>query len=236
MLHTSFTLKPIEIQTGERREETAGGFVAPESVRPAIPRALQAAEKLGSASLHEPSGLPISRDLDLLRHLRVTMSLQPCADEDRYARAYQDQGSANNLDDGERLVWLVRGGECGEDKGQGSAGKAKAGQNDGHRLASGNVADMRASGAALQADHGCEDKEKRQKCGDNRHANQHVVSALDAGARLADQAANHIVLKRSTDGGRTWGPLQVVARDGTNSLNNPCVVQELSTGRILLMM
>jgi sialidase-1 len=29
--------------------------------------------------------------------------------------------------------------------------------------------------------------------------------------------------------------LQVVARDGDNSLNNPCVVQEQSTGRILLM-
>ena len=51
----------------------------------------------------------------------------------------------------------------------------------------------------------------------------------------SDQAANHIVLKRSSDGGRTWGPLQVVVRDGKNSLNNPCVVQEQASGRILLM-
>ena len=51
----------------------------------------------------------------------------------------------------------------------------------------------------------------------------------------ADQAANRIVLKRSTDGGHTWGPLQTVAADGLNSLNNPTTLVDQSNGRVLLM-
>ncbi|MET7894862.1 sialidase family protein [Streptomyces mirabilis] len=53
-----------------------------------------------------------------------------------------------------------------------------------------------------------------------------------------DSAADHghidIVLKRSTDGGRTWGPLQAVARNGNNLAGNPAPVV-LDTGRILLV-
>ncbi|MFF7372597.1 sialidase family protein [Streptomyces tricolor] len=53
-----------------------------------------------------------------------------------------------------------------------------------------------------------------------------------------DSAADHghidIVLKRSTDGGRTWGPLQVAARNGTDLAGNPAPVV-LDTGRILLV-
>ena len=62
-----------------------------------------------------------------------------------------------------------------------------------------------------------------------------LLALAEGRAAHADQAANQIILKRSSDGGRTWGPLQVIARDGENSLNNPCLVQERSTGRILLM-
>ncbi|SFE76829.1 sialidase-1 [Streptomyces mirabilis] len=54
----------------------------------------------------------------------------------------------------------------------------------------------------------------------------------------ADSAADHghidIVLKRSTDGGRTWGPLQAVARNGKDLAGNPAPVV-LDTGRILLV-
>ncbi len=42
------------------------------------------------------------------------------------------------------------------------------------------------------------------------------------------------MLKRSTDGGRTWGPLQVAARNGTDLAGNPAPVV-LDTGRILLV-
>lgn len=51
---------------------------------------------------------------------------------------------------------------------------------------------------------------------------------------LHDHAQNDIVLKRSTDGGRTWSDELVVVEDGMNSINDPLTVQ-LQNGRILLM-
>lgn len=50
-----------------------------------------------------------------------------------------------------------------------------------------------------------------------------------------DQSENKIVLKRSTDGGATWSPLQLIADGGKGSLNNPCAVVEQTNGRVLLM-
>ncbi|MFG3015562.1 exo-alpha-sialidase [Streptomyces cinerochromogenes] len=71
-----------------------------------------------------------------------------------------------------------------------------------------------------------------------------AVVASRSGTLLAfcegrvDSAADHghidIVLKRSTDGGRTWGPLQAAARNGTGLAGNPAPVV-LDTGRILLV-
>ncbi|MFD9935823.1 exo-alpha-sialidase [Streptomyces massasporeus] len=43
-----------------------------------------------------------------------------------------------------------------------------------------------------------------------------------------------VVLKRSTDGGHTWGPLQVAARNGDSLAGNPAPVV-LDTGRVLLV-
>ncbi|HEX8914526.1 MAG TPA: sialidase family protein [Humisphaera sp.] len=51
----------------------------------------------------------------------------------------------------------------------------------------------------------------------------------------SDHAENDVVLRRSGDGGRTWGPVQVVAEDGRNCLNNPTAVVLRGSGRILLM-
>ncbi len=51
---------------------------------------------------------------------------------------------------------------------------------------------------------------------------------------FADHGQNDIVLRRSSDGGMTWGPLQVIADHGKNSLNDPLVIV-LSSGRILLL-
>ena len=51
---------------------------------------------------------------------------------------------------------------------------------------------------------------------------------------LHDHAQNDIVLRRSTDGGRAWGEVQVIADHGKNSLNDPSAVV-LTSGRILLM-
>ena len=43
-----------------------------------------------------------------------------------------------------------------------------------------------------------------------------------------------LVLKRSFDGGKTWGPLQLVADDGKNTMGNPCPVVDRETGTIWL--
>ena len=51
---------------------------------------------------------------------------------------------------------------------------------------------------------------------------------------LHDHAQNDIVLRRSTDGGRTWSEEIVAHEDGMNSINDPLTVQ-LENGRILLM-
>ncbi|MEI6076328.1 MAG: sialidase family protein [Verrucomicrobiota bacterium] len=62
-----------------------------------------------------------------------------------------------------------------------------------------------------------------------------VLAFAEGRAVAADQANNKLILKRSADGGRTWGPLQIIAADGKNCLNNPCAVVVGQTGRIILM-
>ena len=49
-----------------------------------------------------------------------------------------------------------------------------------------------------------------------------------------DEDDMDVVLRRSVDGGRTWGPLQVLADDGRNPCKNQCPVV-LPSGRILLV-
>ena len=44
----------------------------------------------------------------------------------------------------------------------------------------------------------------------------------------------NIVLRRSTDGGVTWQPLQVVAAHGDDTTGNPCVVVDRGTGAVWL--
>lgn len=44
-----------------------------------------------------------------------------------------------------------------------------------------------------------------------------------------------LVLRRSEDGGRTFGPSQVLWDDGPNTCGNPCPVVDRRTGRILLL-
>ena len=51
-----------------------------------------------------------------------------------------------------------------------------------------------------------------------------LLAFSEGRASLRDHSENDIVLKRSTDGGKTWGPLQLIDDDGPNALNNPAVV------------
>jgi sialidase-1 len=60
-----------------------------------------------------------------------------------------------------------------------------------------------------------------------------------AEARKANKSDfGHIetVLRRSSDGGRTWSPIQVVASDGENAVQNPTAVVDRSNGAIWLML
>ncbi len=52
----------------------------------------------------------------------------------------------------------------------------------------------------------------------------------------ADHGHNEILLRRSLDGGKTWAPVQLVVRDGTNALNNPTGVVDRDTGTIWLLL
>lgn len=64
---------------------------------------------------------------------------------------------------------------------------------------------------------------------------QGALLAFAEGRRVAsDHHKGPIVLKRSTDGGKTWLPLQIVAKDGRSSLNNPTPVVLPDSGRILV--
>jgi sialidase-1 len=45
-----------------------------------------------------------------------------------------------------------------------------------------------------------------------------------------------LLLKRSTDGGKSWSPTQVVWDDGDNTCGNPCVVLDTATGTIWLLL
>lgn len=62
-----------------------------------------------------------------------------------------------------------------------------------------------------------------------------LLAFAEGRATNADQAQNDIILKRSRDGGKTWGALQLIHDDGANSLNNPTAVVEQESGRVFLM-
>lgn len=50
-----------------------------------------------------------------------------------------------------------------------------------------------------------------------------------------DSADNDIILKRSTDGGKTWSKLQTLVDQGQDSVNSICVIQVRETGRIIMV-
>ena len=62
-----------------------------------------------------------------------------------------------------------------------------------------------------------------------------TVAFAEARANHKDCAENDIVAKISTDGGRTWGELMVIAQAGENSLNNPTALYVDELDRILMV-
>lgn len=56
---------------------------------------------------------------------------------------------------------------------------------------------------------------------------------------LSDDGDNDLVLRRSSDAGRTWGPLQLVHEEGGDAvvtIGNPCAVVDRTTGVVWLTM
>jgi sialidase-1 len=51
-----------------------------------------------------------------------------------------------------------------------------------------------------------------------------------------DSGAIELLLKRSRDGGKTWGAAEVVWGDGPNTCGNPCPVIDARTGTVWLLM
>lgn len=45
-----------------------------------------------------------------------------------------------------------------------------------------------------------------------------------------------VVVRRSRDHGKTWEPYRIIADDGTNTIGNPCPVQDRDTGTIWLLL
>lgn len=51
-----------------------------------------------------------------------------------------------------------------------------------------------------------------------------------------DEGDIDLLVKRSSDGGKTWSPLQVIWSDGVNTCGNPAPVVDQNTGKIHLLM
>jgi sialidase-1 len=54
-------------------------------------------------------------------------------------------------------------------------------------------------------------------------------------AGRGDSGDIDLLMRRSTDGGRTWSPSRVIWDDGANTCGNPCPVVDRRSGRILLL-
>lgn len=61
------------------------------------------------------------------------------------------------------------------------------------------------------------------------------AEARDVNSRM-DSGNIDMVLKRSTDGGKTWGPLQVVFDFGEDTIGNPTPVVDRKSGTIILVL
>src|SRR6187549_246320 len=64
-----------------------------------------------------------------------------------------------------------------------------------------------------------------------------TILAIAEGRKIncGDAGDIDLVVKRSTDGGKVWSPLQVIWNDSTNTCGNPCVVVDQNSGKIILL-
>ena len=65
-------------------------------------------------------------------------------------------------------------------------------------------------------------------------ADDSLLAFCEGRASRSDTGKIDLIMKRSTDGGKTWSEQQVVWTDGANTCGNPCPVVDKQTGRIFL--
>lgn len=69
-----------------------------------------------------------------------------------------------------------------------------------------------------------------------RAANGDLLAFAEGRKNSSSDTGNiDLVLRRSADGGQTWGALQVVGDDGSNTFGNPMPVLDANTGRLVLL-
>lgn len=61
-----------------------------------------------------------------------------------------------------------------------------------------------------------------------------LLAVAEGRNKAHDQAENDYILRRSTDNGKTWSKSEVILEQGDTCLNNPCLVQDVRSGRIFL--
>lgn len=61
-----------------------------------------------------------------------------------------------------------------------------------------------------------------------------LIAVAEARDKATDQAGNDLVVSVSKDGGASWSKPFVAYEQGADSCNNPCLVQDVRTGRVFL--
>lgn len=61
-----------------------------------------------------------------------------------------------------------------------------------------------------------------------------LIAVAEGRDAPTDQASNDLLVRISTNNGKTWGKSEIALELGKDCINNPCLVQEAKSGRIFL--
>ena len=61
-----------------------------------------------------------------------------------------------------------------------------------------------------------------------------LIAVAEGRDAPTDQASNDLLVRLSTDGGRTWSKSDIALELGKDCINNPCLVQDAKSGRVFL--
>ena len=61
-----------------------------------------------------------------------------------------------------------------------------------------------------------------------------LIAIAEGRDKATDQAGNDLLVARSKDQGKTWSKPTIAYEQGDDSCNNPCLVQDVKSGRVIL--